>query len=125
MGLTHLAITDHDTTAGVREGCRILSEFMPKLICGIELSCSGAPGKCHMLGLGIDPGNVTLCGTLERVQSAAINSSFYHIPTLAVFSVDQLFNVGKSFNRALLFCVHLLPPLYAHTICQAVGIVNA
>jgi predicted metal-dependent phosphoesterase TrpH len=70
MGLTHLAITDHDTTAGVREGCRILSEFMPKLICGIELSCSGAPGKCHMLGLGIDPGNVTLCGTLERVQSA-------------------------------------------------------
>jgi predicted metal-dependent phosphoesterase TrpH len=70
MGLTHLAITDHDTTAGVREGCRVLSESMPKLICGIELSCSGAPGKCHMLGLGIDPGNVTLCGTLERVQSA-------------------------------------------------------
>ena len=70
MGLTHLAITDHDTTAGVREGCRVLSDSMPKLICGIELSCSGAPGKCHMLGLGIAPENITLCGTLERVQSA-------------------------------------------------------
>ena len=70
MGLTHLAITDHDTTAGVREGCRVLSDTMPKLICGIELSCSGPPGRCHMLGLGIAPENATLCGTLERVQSA-------------------------------------------------------
>lgn len=69
-GLTHLAITDHDTTFGVREGCRILTAEMPNLLCGIELSCSGAPGKCHMLGLGIDPDNATLCGTLERVQRA-------------------------------------------------------
>lgn len=70
IGLTHLAITDHDTTFGVREGCRIHTSGMPKLLCGIELSCSGSPGKCHMLGLGIDPFNETLCGTLERVQKA-------------------------------------------------------
>ncbi len=70
MGLTHLAITDHDTTYGVREGCRILSSGMPNLVCGIELSCSGPPGKCHMLGLGIDPENALLCSTLERVQNA-------------------------------------------------------
>ncbi|HLK56978.1 MAG TPA: PHP domain-containing protein [Chthonomonadaceae bacterium] len=68
IGLTALAITDHDTTAGIPEaleaGRRIGLEIVP----GIELSVEYANGQCHILGLLIDPENRTLPERLREIQ---------------------------------------------------------
>ena len=60
-GLTAIALTDHDTIAGIADAAdeaRLLGiDFLP----GIEISCEyPRPGTLHMLGYGIRPGDPTL-----------------------------------------------------------------
>jgi predicted metal-dependent phosphoesterase TrpH len=61
IGLTGLALTDHDTVAGIpaaaNEARKLGIDFLP----GIEISCEyPRPGTMHLLGYGIDPQNPTL-----------------------------------------------------------------
>ena len=60
-GLSGLALTDHDTIAGLPEAAaeakRQGIDFLP----GIEISCDyPRPGTMHMLGLGVDPESAIL-----------------------------------------------------------------
>lgn len=60
-GLSALALTDHDTVAGVSEAAaeagRAGLEFLP----GIEISAEYPhPGTLHLLGYGVDPDHPTL-----------------------------------------------------------------
>lgn len=66
-GLDAVAITDHDTLSGVREVLGRAPEGL-RLIPGVELSCYGEAGKCHILGLGVDPENDALNGVIQRVS---------------------------------------------------------
>lgn len=72
IGLEALAITDHDTTAGVAEALVAGAKWGIEIIPGIELSAeppatpSGKRAQCHILGLFIDPNCVIL---LERLRS--------------------------------------------------------
>ena len=68
IGLELLAVTDHDTVAGVAEAQLVASEVGLTLLPGVELSAEGAPGKCHLLGLGIDPESSELLETLARLS---------------------------------------------------------
>src|SRR5881397_36687 len=54
--LVGLALTDHDTIAGIAEAAaqakRLGIDFLP----AIEISCMyGPPGTMHLLGYGVDP----------------------------------------------------------------------
>ncbi len=65
-----LAVTDHDTVAALDEAARVAAEEGIGFVPGVELSVEGAPGKCHLLGLGFDPNNAVLRETLVRVSDA-------------------------------------------------------
>lgn len=73
IGLTVLAITDHDTTAGVNEAIDAGKRLGMEVVPGIELSAepprtpSGARAQCHILGLLIDPDSSDLLDRLEEV----------------------------------------------------------
>ena len=67
-GLGLLAVTDHDTTAGVAEAQAAARACGMQFIAGVELSAEGAPGKCHLLGLGIDPHYAPLVTTLATLS---------------------------------------------------------
>jgi len=85
-GSTLVAITDHDTLAGVREmraaGCGAPGTTGPRLIVGVEINTlvdaeieavGGSEerlGELHILGLGVDPDDATLAATLERQRQA-------------------------------------------------------
>ena len=58
-GFTTLALTDHDTVAGIAEAQAAAREAGIRLIPGVELSC-GAQKEIHILGYGIDPQNEPL-----------------------------------------------------------------
>jgi predicted metal-dependent phosphoesterase TrpH len=69
-GLTALALTDHDTTAGIAEAAseadRLGLDFLP----GIEISASyPRPGVMHLLGYGIDPEHPALLSLIDRLQA--------------------------------------------------------
>ena len=68
IGLKAIAVTDHDTTAGVLEATAEAERLGIELIPGIELSAEpNGSGQCHILGLYIDVGNANLQSRLDQV----------------------------------------------------------
>ena len=67
IGLTALAVTDHDTTAGLPEAMEAGRRFGVEIVPGIELSAEVEVGQCHILGLLIDASNLTLNDRLREV----------------------------------------------------------
>jgi len=61
MGLSGLALTDHDTAAGCAEAEAEAHHVGIDFLCGIEISCHyPRPGTMHLLGYGIDPNSPRL-----------------------------------------------------------------
>lgn len=74
-GITHLALTDHDTLNGLPDARVAAARTHLQLINGLELSCTWNGLLLHIVGLGVDPENQTLQQGIEqnrqqRVQRA-------------------------------------------------------
>ncbi|MDA8227515.1 MAG: PHP domain-containing protein [Desulfitobacterium hafniense] len=90
-GITHLAITDHDTTKGLREAIDIGNTLGVSIIPGIEISAYDYKRKkrAHILGLSIEPDHPALehlCAKLVESRNQAsfemvrrLISAGYHI----------------------------------------------
>ena len=55
VGLKAIALTDHDTVAGVAEALKAGREFGLEVIAGVEVSTEIEKGACHVLGYFVDP----------------------------------------------------------------------
>ncbi|WP_290052658.1 PHP domain-containing protein [Amycolatopsis solani] len=65
-GLTVLALTDHDTFAGLAEASAAADiELVP----GVEISCRLDDAEVHLLGLFVDPGHAALRAELELIRT--------------------------------------------------------
>lgn len=53
QGITALALTDHDTLAGLSEAEQAAKQEDIRFIPGIEIEISWEPGEFHLLGLGV------------------------------------------------------------------------
>ena len=68
-GLLAVAITDHDTTAGVAEALAAGENLQVEVVPGVELSVDHARlGSLHILGYWIRPGHPDLAGRLEDIR---------------------------------------------------------
>ncbi len=69
--LAALALTDHDTLAGLAEAADAAEDCGDLVfVCGIEVSASYAGGSIHILGLGVDPASDELAGLTARLRRA-------------------------------------------------------
>lgn len=68
-GLDVIALTDHDTAAGVEEAIAAALELPLRVIPGIEISTSTGPYELHVLGYWIDPKSTSI---LAHQAAAAI-----------------------------------------------------
>lgn len=66
--LDAIAITDHDTTAGIAEA-QAAASGVPVIIPGIELSTVDDGGDVHMLGYFIDIDNISFQETLQEFRN--------------------------------------------------------
>ena len=88
QGVTSLALTDHDTTAGLTEAQSCATATGIKLIPGIELSINWQDKCFHIVGLGIEPTYAPLAAAtfnlqrirLERAQKIALKLEKKRIP---------------------------------------------
>ena len=64
-GIEVLALTDHDTTAGLDEAARGAADAGIRLVPGVELSASWRAQSIHVLGLWIDPAAPQLRARLD------------------------------------------------------------
>lgn len=72
LGLSAIAITDHDTTAGINEALAVAPEKI-EVIPGIELSSREPNGEdVHILGLWIDPDSSDLNNQLAMFKEERI-----------------------------------------------------
>jgi predicted metal-dependent phosphoesterase TrpH len=69
VGLRAIALTDHDTLAGVDEAANEAKHLGVEFIPGCEISLDGVPGTFHMTGIGVDPSDAHLRERLDFVKS--------------------------------------------------------
>lgn len=68
-GVSHLALTDHDTVAGLDEARAAADRASMTLVPGVEISTSWHGRHLHIVGLGVSPGHSALATGLARVQA--------------------------------------------------------
>lgn len=71
-GVTALALTDHDTTAGLLEAQQQADLLGIRLIPGIELSTNWQNKCLHIVGLGIDSNYAPLANATHLLQSTRL-----------------------------------------------------
>lgn len=67
-GVTVLAVTDHDTIAGLPEASAAAAEAGLVFVPGIELDISWTPGDCHLLGYGVVRKDSAIDRLLETIN---------------------------------------------------------
>lgn len=73
LGLKTIAITDHDTVAGVSEALTAGENYGVEVISGIEISAAEEKSFLHILGFGIDHKNLELIGVLEEARKGRVD----------------------------------------------------
>jgi 3',5'-nucleoside bisphosphate phosphatase len=73
QGVTALALTDHDTTAGYEEAQVAANKANLTLIAGIELSASWQGKSFHIVGLGINPDYSPLLEATRHLQTVRLS----------------------------------------------------
>lgn len=68
VGLTALALTDHDTTAGLGQFMEACGEYGVTGVPGVEISADVVTGTMHMLGYFVDSGHDGLEVILRRIR---------------------------------------------------------
>ncbi len=68
QGVTTLALTDHDTTAGYHEAKTAANAANIRLVSGIELSTSWQDKSFHIIGLGVDAKHPALQAATRHLQ---------------------------------------------------------
>ena len=71
LGLSALAVTDHDTLAGLAEAGAAASRLGIDFVNGVELSVEDEVGRFHLLGYLFDPENSALNDTLSTLREFA------------------------------------------------------
>jgi hypothetical protein len=69
VGLTALALTDHDTVDGLEEAAEEARGGKVRFVPGMELSARLPGGTLHLVGLFVDAENAELLAGLERVRA--------------------------------------------------------
>jgi 3',5'-nucleoside bisphosphate phosphatase len=67
LGVTALALTDHDTVDGLAEAKQAADAASIRLIAGIELSISWQNKSIHVVGLGVDPEHPRLLAATHQL----------------------------------------------------------
>jgi predicted metal-dependent phosphoesterase TrpH len=68
VGLDVVALTDHDTFAGLDEAVSRGEQVGVRVVRGMELSCSRAGESVHLLAYGADPTSPELAAELAKVR---------------------------------------------------------
>lgn len=67
-GVRVLALTDHDTTAGIEQAAAVAARYGMTLIPGVELTCSVERGEVHLLGYFVSVSNADFQTKLTQLR---------------------------------------------------------
>ncbi len=82
VGVSALALTDHDSVRGIEEILKAGEECGLEIIPGVELSTEYGPEEVHVVGLFIDPENEALLAQLQAFRDNRDNRNLKMIDRL-------------------------------------------
>lgn len=71
-GVTMLALTDHDTVAGLAEAAQACQQYGIRFVPGIEIEVEVDTGEFHLLGLGLHAWNSPWAGRVRQLQALRV-----------------------------------------------------
>jgi hypothetical protein len=119
VGLTAVALTDHDTVGGLAEFTAAARGLPVIPVTGVEISCSWYSGTMHILGLFIDPCNPPLLELVETVQTSRARRNaqvLRRLEQLGMPLTDADFPAG--FDRKTLGRPHFAQALVKRGFCR-------
>ena len=87
-GAIAIALTDHDTTAGIEEFLSAQETGALKLLPGVELSANHKIGSLHILGYGIDHTQAAFQKSLHEIQQYRVKRNFAIFKQLNLLGYD-------------------------------------
>ncbi|MDI9245815.1 PHP domain-containing protein [Marinobacter sp. CHS3-4] len=90
QGVTHLALTDHDTIVGLSEARAAAERSGMSLIPGTELSCVWRSHTIHIVGLDFDPRSETFLKAMETQHANRWGRARAIADKLSKVGVDDL-----------------------------------
>lgn len=90
VGLRTIAVTDHDTVAGVSAALEAGRQYGVEVIPGIELSTTVDKGEIHMVGLWVDHTNAELLDMTARMQGGRDAAARQMVDRLRAMGLDRL-----------------------------------
>jgi predicted metal-dependent phosphoesterase TrpH len=113
-GVTTLALTDHDTVAGLSEAKQLATSLEMRFICGIELSAAWEKQSLHIVGLNINPLDEALSNLIMHLQTIRQQRAEKIAEKLAKKGIDGAFEArsagGGQWHD------------YPHTFCRFFGV---
>ncbi len=82
-GVRVLALTDHDTMAGIDEAAAAAQAAGIRFVPGVELSVTWQGLTVHIVGLALDAGDARLCRALEALREARLRRGRAMVSALA------------------------------------------
>lgn len=91
-GLSAIALTDHDTVAGVSEAISYGAEYGIEVIPGIEVSTEYEDTEIHIVGLFVDVNNKELLSALDNFRLGRQNRNKEMVDKLNAIGVNINYN---------------------------------
>jgi predicted metal-dependent phosphoesterase TrpH len=87
-GLSVLALTDHDTTAGLAEAQAAGAAHRVTVVPGVEFSTDVASGEVHLLGYGIDPQEASFAAATAAFRASREDRATEMFARLRAIGID-------------------------------------
>jgi predicted metal-dependent phosphoesterase TrpH len=121
-GLTALALTDHDTTAGVREALDAGGPLGVRVIAGCEFSVKAPWGELHLLGYFLPPDEPRLESFLVESRSARARRGEQIVARLRNLGIAiALEDVSAQAGGGAVGRPHVARALVARGVCADIG----
>ena len=88
LGINTIAITDHDTVAGLEEGRTEAEKLGINFVPGIEMNINGSRGEFHLLGLGLERISTSLQSAIDNLQKNRVIRNEEMIAKMRADGVD-------------------------------------
>ncbi|MGI6128705.1 MAG: PHP domain-containing protein [bacterium] len=88
LGLSTIALTDHDTVDGIKEAYLAGEKYGIEVIAGVELSTDYQDSEVHILGYFIKPNQSLLCSKLEELRQHRHKRALEMVQKLQFLGLD-------------------------------------
>lgn len=123
IGLKALALTDHDTVAGLNDAAFYAKEYEIEFVPGVELVAEHNSKEYHILGLYIDYENIVLIKTLnELIYEKRVIRNKRIIEKLNSIGIKiSLEDLANKNDKALLTRTHFASALVRKGYCRSLN----